>query len=457
MRSRTCSSIVFFMFSFIGLFSSPAWSKTSFAILPVQVAGEASAGEGVTFENAFLNTLLLSKRYRIVDRQKVAQILNEQAFQQSGAVDPSEVIRIGRLAAVDKLLSIQLSKKGNQYTFTLTVHGVESGQVEFNDTATDTIGVDGLGKSATARLLDRYSLTGKVTAQAGSGFIVDLGTNDGLRQEQRLFIARQEVTRDENGMIVFENLSRVGIVRVKKVNPQTALVQSVSLADLNTPVQKGDLASPEPIPLQEPKISRTPLLPAAKPGKLILEDDMEGDRYLQISSGTGNRGDPYRDDEVFLDASDVERGHVFAFYGAPAQDLGDFIFEGDIAFEPETRGWGAAHFVFRSNREYVNAEGYVFFFTNEGVFDISYLRNGIGISILKAEPSPLLARGSKGDVRRIRLVAAGSQYDLYVDGKFLVGFEQEMLEGGGIGLWALQRTCLSLDNVKVWSVAPPSP
>lgn len=447
------------LFCLVALIPSAARAKTAFAVLPAQPTGKATADDAAAFTNAFVSALVRSRRYELVDRKKLEAILAEQALHLSGTVDPSQVVSVGKLAAADKLIGLTLSAaapgtaRGTDRTYTINVYNVETGRIEFTDSDSDSLAIPALAKNSVAKLMDRYGLLGKVTAATGGGLVIDLGENDGLKNGRRIFIARKESLRDGSGKVVFEETKRVGVARVRKLNPGSAFVVPFSL-EKGMSAATGDLVSPEPLPREEPRIARSPQLPNVEPGKLLLEDDMEDNQYLAVEGGPGNA---YRDDKVFLDASGVKRGHAYTFYGAPIAELDDFIFEGDIAFEQCTPGWGAAHLVFRSNREYSGATGYVLWFTNDGNFDISYLRNGMGINVVKSESSALLAKRGDDEARRFRIVAVGSRYDIYVDDEFLVGFEHELLEGGGIGLWAMQRTCLSLDDVMVREAKTPAP
>ena len=61
-----------------------------------------------------------SQQFRMVDRQQVARILEEQKFQQSGAVNPETAMKVG------KLLGVQLLACGTVSNFGIRTEGTEA-------------------------------------------------------------------------------------------------------------------------------------------------------------------------------------------------------------------------------------------------------------------------------------------------------------------------------------------
>ncbi len=66
---------------------------------PLAESPESSAALSVVFEKA-----LLEQGYQIVERSEVEKILKEQHFELTGAVDPAQAMRLGKMLGVDALL-----------------------------------------------------------------------------------------------------------------------------------------------------------------------------------------------------------------------------------------------------------------------------------------------------------------------------------------------------------------
>lgn len=63
-------------------------------------------------QEKFTTELVKSGKFTVLERQKIAQIMNEQNFQQSGAVDTSTAVRIGKMLGVKYMLTGAITKYG---------------------------------------------------------------------------------------------------------------------------------------------------------------------------------------------------------------------------------------------------------------------------------------------------------------------------------------------------------
>ena len=68
--------------------------------------------------------------FKVVERERMEEILREQGFQQSGLCDTDAcVVEIGRLVGVSRIVAGTIGKLGNTYTTTVRLINVETGEI----------------------------------------------------------------------------------------------------------------------------------------------------------------------------------------------------------------------------------------------------------------------------------------------------------------------------------------
>ncbi len=79
----------------------------------------------------FMSELKKHNKYDVMERELMNEILSEQGFQQTGACDEAGcMVEMGRLIAVEKIISGSASKIGNVYILNVQVINLESGKNE---------------------------------------------------------------------------------------------------------------------------------------------------------------------------------------------------------------------------------------------------------------------------------------------------------------------------------------
>jgi len=155
-------------------FTSHALQQTSFAILPIEAADNVSASERAEAESTLFEVLLQSGKYKLVDRARIEQILQEQSLQLSGLTD-SKKVSIGKLLGVDKLISSAIFRD-DSVKIRVSVIDVATAQVEFTKLKyLGSSGARAVARWSAAEILVRYPLLGSVTGISGNNIIIDLG------------------------------------------------------------------------------------------------------------------------------------------------------------------------------------------------------------------------------------------------------------------------------------------
>jgi len=134
----------------------PAYTgqKISIAIMDFEtkVPGyDWRVGQGAS--DMLTTSLVKTKKYRVYERNKLASIMKEQGFQQSGAVDQATAVRLGKMIGVKYILTgavteygtsqsgfqaggfANVGKKGYSAAVDVRAVSVETGEIVFADTA----------------------------------------------------------------------------------------------------------------------------------------------------------------------------------------------------------------------------------------------------------------------------------------------------------------------------------
>jgi Curli production assembly/transport component CsgG len=131
-------------------------------------------GRGVSWSDAKVLTdrfrveLFQRKAYRMLEREKMNEVLKEQGFQQSGACEQNEcAVEVGKLLGVQKMITGMISHIGSTWTVTARVVDVQNGEILQTAVLDRSGDVDGLLQPGMADLAER--LRDASTSQATSG------------------------------------------------------------------------------------------------------------------------------------------------------------------------------------------------------------------------------------------------------------------------------------------------
>jgi hypothetical protein len=437
----------FLVMVFLLVFNGQAYCQTSFAILPMEVRGDVKPEKVEGAMSNLYQVLVNSKKYRIVDREHVNAVISEQSFQISGVTNNKDTVKLGKVLNVDKLIVTSIyMKNADLFAINLRVVDVTTGQAEFykeisslNYTPADH------GRFCASEIIAQYPLLGNIEGVIKDIVIVNIGENQGLKAGNRLFVARKEVLKGNDGEILFQEYKRIGTLEIINVDNTRSKARLKSIVNSSDSFAKADLVSPEPIPKKETVISQIPLLSKVEKGRLILDDDMETVKYLSVTNG---QGESYISGKLHLNALQRKAGHAYCFYPQPFDKLENLIIDGEIEFQETKNKYNKADIVMRSNSDYSLHNSYLFFFNNDGKYSVDLSINGKRFPIIPFQSTPYLNRGATKN--KFRIVAYDSMFDFYLNDNFIAGFEHELLEKGAIGFMAGWGSYITVDNVKVW-------
>ncbi|MFH1761512.1 MAG: CsgG/HfaB family protein, partial [bacterium] len=103
----------------------------SIAVLDFE-ARNVPDGDATAMSDRFRYELLKTRRFRVMERNQMRLILEEQGFQQSGCVEENCVVEVGQLIAVTKIVTGSISKVGGIYSVNVKMLDVSTGKIEEN-------------------------------------------------------------------------------------------------------------------------------------------------------------------------------------------------------------------------------------------------------------------------------------------------------------------------------------
>ena len=142
--------LLFSIFLFIigGFLPSRCLSQTKIlvAVVDFSVPGSIPNSKAISLSDIVNSEMIETGRYIIVDRRNTKAIMNEMAIQMTGATSQEQVVEIGKLLNVQKIVSGNISKLGSKFVISLSLTDVESGKLERTLTRSYMGSMEGLDK-----------------------------------------------------------------------------------------------------------------------------------------------------------------------------------------------------------------------------------------------------------------------------------------------------------------------
>lgn len=103
-------------------------AQTNIAIVDFGGKGVSSI-EASALTDRLRTELFLTDRFSVLERELMAQILNEQGFQETGCISTECIVQVGRLIGVEQMVGGSISKVGNVYSVSARLVSVETGKI----------------------------------------------------------------------------------------------------------------------------------------------------------------------------------------------------------------------------------------------------------------------------------------------------------------------------------------
>ena len=89
-----------------------------------------SDGDCRALTDRLRNELFNTKHFKVIERELMNEILEEQKFQYSGCVSDVCIVEIGKMVGVKQIIGGSISKVGNVYSVSSRIVNVETGEIE---------------------------------------------------------------------------------------------------------------------------------------------------------------------------------------------------------------------------------------------------------------------------------------------------------------------------------------
>lgn len=197
--------------------------RLSITALPFEQKGNVSDA-CLSFQDNLISSLVERNRFRMIERERLDRILQEQKLSRTELVDSQTALKLGKIAAASSIMtgSIIESRKGVEIVARLidteTAEIIETEDVY--DEVSDLMGLKKLSEAMAIKFhLDFPLQEGIVVQQKGNFIFTDLG-KDKIKIQRKLIVYREEpVKHPVTGKILGADNIIIGRARVTQVMP----------------------------------------------------------------------------------------------------------------------------------------------------------------------------------------------------------------------------------------------
>jgi Skp family chaperone for outer membrane proteins/TolB-like protein len=104
--------------------------KPVLAVLNLKASEPITENEAIQITNFLQSELFHARRFTLIDRVQVDQVLKKVSFQRSGACDVTCAAQIGKMLAAKKVIKGTVGRLGNAYTISIDMVDVETTKIE---------------------------------------------------------------------------------------------------------------------------------------------------------------------------------------------------------------------------------------------------------------------------------------------------------------------------------------
>lgn len=219
-------------------------SRLSIAVLPFEVEGRAPL-TGERAAEALATKLVNLRRFRVIERAALDQIMKEQALNMSGMVDESQAIQLAKLVGADALVMGSLVGSSGGTSVGTRVIDTETGVTLTAHTCAlrkgTLAGIDReLDRLAVALYNDLPLLSGSVVTTEGEEVFLDIGGVSGVRKGVKLvaYRAGKPIVHPKTGEELGVQVTQLGELIVIQVQDQMAITKPIGRPD--QPIKTGD-------------------------------------------------------------------------------------------------------------------------------------------------------------------------------------------------------------------------
>ena len=197
--------------------------RLTLAVLPFQGKGE-SQGYVAAATDRMVTQLVSLRRFKVIERAKLDEVLQEQKLQVSGVVDDRTAVDVGRVAGADAIVVGSVAVIGQTTTVSTRVIDTQSSEVIVARNAraerTTLEDVEKLVESVAIMIYNELPLVqGSVINTEGNVLYIDIGSEKRIRRGSRCVAYREvgDLLDPTTGALIDKKVKLLGEVQVEEV------------------------------------------------------------------------------------------------------------------------------------------------------------------------------------------------------------------------------------------------
>jgi len=197
--------------------------RLSLSILPFEQKGSVS-GVSISFQDNLISSLVDQKRFRIIERNRLDAILEEQKLSRTNLVDKSTALRLGKLLAAKSIITGSIIETNRGIEVIARVIDTETSEVlateDVYNEVKDIEALRSLAEGMAIKFHREFPLVdGSVIQQKGGYILTDLG-KEKVTIQRRLIVYREKpVKHPQTGKILGSDNTIIAHARVTQVMP----------------------------------------------------------------------------------------------------------------------------------------------------------------------------------------------------------------------------------------------
>lgn len=198
--------------------------RMSLTVLPFEQKGNLTE-VGLSFQDNLTHSLVNRNRFRVVERDLLERILEEQKLSQTKLIERSTALSVGRLTAAQSIITGSIVETRQGIEVVARMIDTETSEIvvteDVYDEEKDLGVIRSLAQGMAVKFHREFPLVGGTVIKTGDKYIfTDLG-QDKIKLQRRLIVYREEQVRHPvTGKLLGADTAILGRARVTQVSPE---------------------------------------------------------------------------------------------------------------------------------------------------------------------------------------------------------------------------------------------
>jgi len=205
--------------------------RLSLSVLPFEQKGDVSEFS-FSFQDNLIDALVNRNRFRIVEREKLDLILQEQKLSRTKLIDRNAALRLGRLVAAKSIVTGSIIETRSGIEIVGRMVDTETSEIlATEDVYSEVKDLPALRTLAEGMAIKFHRefplLQGVVVHRKGKYIFTDLGQKE-IKVQRRLIVYREKPIIEKSGKVLGVDNEIIGRARVKQVLPEMSKAELLS-------------------------------------------------------------------------------------------------------------------------------------------------------------------------------------------------------------------------------------